>query len=376
MEIERRDTLSANDFVREFLEPNVPVLLGPSFTQSWPARADWVVDGGPNFARLQQLYGEEQVQVAECDKVYFSDQKRTDMRFGDFIDQWHRHPERKLYCKDWHFTRSSTEYTAYTPLPQLSDDWINIYYDSGIPEQHDDYRFCYLGGHGTWTPFHEDVYRSYSWSANICGKKRWILVPPGQNHLFTDSVGNWVYNLNQYDKAQFPQLHKLRRIEFIQREGETVFVPSGWWHQVENIGNTISINHNWANEFNLRFLYERLASDMEAVQYALRDVCDMDGFEEHAQLVLRADSGIDYRGFFSFVNYMAQLYLTQVAGECQELGRLDGYFRTQSSVYRALQMVDHVLELLAHDKVASMIKDRVDQLRRRISHAVTRHKQL
>ncbi|KAJ2844039.1 hypothetical protein IWW36_005335, partial [Coemansia brasiliensis] len=122
----------------------------------------------------------------------------------------------------------------------------------------------------------------------------------------------------------------------------------------------------------------RLASDMASVQHALRDVCDMDGFEEHAQLVLRADSGIDYRGFFGFIEYMAQLYLSQLASldSCQELSRLDGYFRTQSSVCRALQMIEQVLEPLAHDKVASMIKDRVDQLRLRISHAVTELKEV
>ena len=29
------------------------------------------------------------------------------------------------------------------------------------------------------TGFHADVFRSYSWSANICGEKKWIIFPPG-----------------------------------------------------------------------------------------------------------------------------------------------------------------------------------------------------
>ena len=32
------------------------------------------------------------------------------------------------------------------------------------------------------TPFHADVLRSFSWSANVCGRKLWILYPPGQRH--------------------------------------------------------------------------------------------------------------------------------------------------------------------------------------------------
>ena len=29
------------------------------------------------------------------------------------------------------------------------------------------------------TPFHADVLRSYSWSANVCGRKKWIIYPRG-----------------------------------------------------------------------------------------------------------------------------------------------------------------------------------------------------
>lgn len=34
-----------------------------------------------------------------------------------------------------------------------------------------DYRFVYLGPAGSWTPLHADVLRSYSWSANVAGRK-------------------------------------------------------------------------------------------------------------------------------------------------------------------------------------------------------------
>lgn len=36
----------------------------------------------------------------------------------------------------------------------------------------------------------------------------------------------------------------LRVIEVEQQAGEILFVPSGWYHQVENVTDTISINHN------------------------------------------------------------------------------------------------------------------------------------
>lgn len=39
---------------------------------------------------------------------------------------------------------------------------------------------------GTWTPLHADVFSSYSWSANVCGKKLWYFSPPSQTHLLFD----------------------------------------------------------------------------------------------------------------------------------------------------------------------------------------------
>lgn len=74
----------------------------------------------------------------------------------------------------------------------FQEDWLNHYCDAnGL----DDYRFVYMGilayiyiyiftsmniivgAAGTWTALHHDVIRSYSWSVNICGRKRWIMFP-------------------------------------------------------------------------------------------------------------------------------------------------------------------------------------------------------
>ncbi|KAJ1940382.1 hypothetical protein GGF37_003999 [Kickxella alabastrina] len=373
--VERRDQLSVEEFVKEFLEPNLPVILGSHFTSTWAARREWVSDGKPNFPRLLELYAHAQVQVAECDTVYFSDQKRTTMSFSDFISKWHSNS--KLYCKDWHFTQNSP-FSAYRPLAHLSNDWLNLHCDSEAAG--DDFRFCYLGGDATWTPFHEDVFRSYSWSANICGHKKWILVLPGQNHLFTDGLGNWVYNLMDYDKQKYPRLSELKTLEIMQSPGETVFVPAGWWHQVINVGDTISINHNWTNEHNLHRMYARLRADLDAVKYALRDVVDMDGFDEHVQVVLRADSGTDYCLFAGFLESVARIYLAQLQavrdGGCDGGGRLaafDRAYRSPDALRLALGHIANVLGMLEDDPDACRIKDlavKISRLNEQIRQAL------
>ena len=72
-------------------------------------------------------------------------------------------------------------------------------------------------------------WRSYSWSANICGCKKWLIYPPGQEKYLTDRLGNLAYDLtsdDMNDKQQFPELAKASKpITVIQREGEVIFVP-------------------------------------------------------------------------------------------------------------------------------------------------------
>jgi len=71
--------------------------------------------------------------------------------------------------------------------------------------------------------------RSYSWSANICGCKKWLLYPPGQEKYLTDRLGNLAYDIlsdDMYDGKKFADFDKARKpITVIQREGEVIFVP-------------------------------------------------------------------------------------------------------------------------------------------------------
>lgn len=91
----------------------------------------------------------------------------------------------------------------------------------------------------TRTPFHADVFRSYSWSANICGRKKWLLYPPGQEEFLRDTHGNLPYDVTSselQDKGLFPHSEEAcQPLEIIQEAGEIIFVPSGWHHQVYNL---------------------------------------------------------------------------------------------------------------------------------------------
>ncbi|KAF9939903.1 JmjC domain-containing protein 4 [Mortierella alpina] len=291
-------------FLEHYLEPNIPVLIGPALTEAWRARRQWVCPdtGKPNFATLREQLCQTPVQVpvADCLTRDYTDQKRSAMDLREFLDEWeassNADQSSRTYLKDFHFVKTFPDYDAYQTPEIFCDDWMNEFW-TRREDMDDDYRFMYCGGDGTFTPFHADVYRSYSWSANICGVKKWTLFPPDQEHLFQDNLHNTVYNINHVDRTQFPNFDKSKSFSLYQNPGQTLFVPSGWWHQVENIGDTISINHNWCNGSNLDLLLDSLASDLKEVERELahlKDMMDDHEWIETCQKVLLSNSGWDW----------------------------------------------------------------------------------
>ena len=58
---------------------------------------------------------------------------------------------------------------------------------------------------------------------------------------------------------KFPNVSQVERsYEVIQETGDVIFVPSGWHHQVHNLEDTISINHNWFNGANIGSIFSEL----------------------------------------------------------------------------------------------------------------------
>ncbi|KAH9776292.1 JmjC domain-containing protein [Citrus sinensis] len=323
--------VSYSEFVEKYMAKNQPVVL-TGLMDDWRACKDWVTENGqPNLLFFSTHFGKSKVQVADCGIREFTDQKRVEMSVSEFVKNWlensimensnastnEANDKSVLYLKDWHFAKEYPEYVAYrTPLI-FCDDWLNMYLDHfrlhKDPESYQkdndiccsDYRFVYMGAKGSWTPLHADVFRSYSWSANVCGKKKWLFLSPSQCHLVFDrNLKGCVYNIfDDVSETDFPGFKKTIWLECTQEQNEIIFVPSGWYHQVHNLEDTISINHNWFNGYNLSWVWDLLLRDYnEAKEYIedIRDICD--DFEGLCQRNLAANTGMNFYDFFSFIS--------------------------------------------------------------------------
>lgn len=256
-------------------------------------------------------------------------------------EAWEGFVEERLgrlpYCKDWHFARQFKGCGAYSLPVYFSEDWLNRYYDEN-PALGDDYRFCYMGPAGTWTPLHRDVMRSFSWSANIAGRKLWILFPEEHDALLRDARGDLTWDATSSSAAppQFPEIAKAEPLVVIQHPGEAIFVPSKWCHQVVNLDDCVSINHNWINSCNLHHAVDQLLADHFEVQESISNLADTEDFPQTCEGLLGAHAGITLASFLAFLT----------SNLASETHRLDG----EASRFRLLELADAIrrVEQLPH----------------------------
>ena len=71
--------------------------------------------------------------------------------------------------------------------------------------------------------------RSYSWSANVCGVKQWLLCQPGEEEKLRDKFGNLpadITSVELQDSSMYPNAHLAQPpIVVTQGPGEVIFVP-------------------------------------------------------------------------------------------------------------------------------------------------------
>lgn len=193
------------------------------------------------------------------------------------------------------------------------------------------------------TSFHSDVFGSFSWSTNIVGHKKWLIMPPGEELKLSDKLGNLPFSI---DEAQLEE-HQVRYFTINQTANEAVFVPSGWYHQVLNVTDTISVNHNWFNACNVALVWRNLLANLLAVHKEISDCQQMDNFEAHCQTMLRASFGINYLDFIELLEFIAARRLANNLQDQKKASSFILFDRYQMNDYHVQSDLECLRRLLA-----------------------------
>lgn len=145
--------------------------------------------------------------------------------------------------------------------------------------------------------------------------KRWILFPPKEEEKLKDRLGNLPFDIGGEHIKELIDEKNIQHFEIIQKSGQTLFVPSNWHHQVWNLEDTISINHNWFNGCNINQIWLSLFEQYNEVLHEIEDCRDMDNFDEHCQLMLKSVFGMDFNIFLDILSVIVDNRVKILGGD-------------------------------------------------------------
>ena len=240
--IERRRQVSPTEFFDEYYAKNRPLVL-IDFADGWPAQR-WTVDS------LQTALGDEAVEVMsgrEEDERYElnAERHRSSMPFNEYANH-----VRATECSNDIYLVANNR---LLDLPAAAALWPD--FDIRRPpldgEAGHGQAFLWLGPAGTVTPLHHDLMNVLF--VQLHGRKQFTLIAPGFTpRLYNEAGVHAAVDPGHPDYVAHPTFRGVPTTTVVVEPGETLFVPVGWWHQVESLDVSISLsftNFSRTNQF-------------------------------------------------------------------------------------------------------------------------------
>ncbi len=213
--IEKVSLIEQKNFSDSYFKPLKPLVI-KDLAKTWPALKKWT----PNFFRDQ--YGNKRVKVydesfVEAGKHYMSKLKTIPLR--EYID---------TIMTSSHNLRMFL-YNIKSEIPELVDDIVFPTLVNGLSKN---FIFMFFGCKGSVTQMHFDIDMSHVLHTAIFGKKTVYLFPyeQGKNlHRYPFTCRSYV-DVERPDFEQYPGLKDAQGYKVELEQGETLYIPSGYWH--------------------------------------------------------------------------------------------------------------------------------------------------
>jgi hypothetical protein len=215
--IPRVENLSASEFRKSYLEAGRPVVL-TDMASTWPALKKWTPE---YFARE---YGSLQVKVYDKSFVrpgtsYMSSLRK--MPFSEYLDRMSTgSADLRLFA-----------FNIFWQAPQLRQDILWPDMTKGFSKK---FIFMFFGCKGSVTQLHYDPDLPHLLHTVLRGKKRVVLFANEKSkNLYKHPFNTRSYvDVDNPDFAKFPRLKYVTGYQTLLHPGETLFMPSGWWHHM------------------------------------------------------------------------------------------------------------------------------------------------
>jgi len=224
------ETISPADFKKNYLDKRRPVVI-KNLTKDWPARKKWTTD------YFKSVAGDLEVPLYDNSKADPSkpiNATAAKMKLKDYLDLIKREPtELRIFF-----------FNFFKHVPSLIND-IKIPKDlmGGFIES---MPAMFFGGSNSVTFLHYDIDLPHIFHTHFGGKKHVILFEnKWKRRLYC--LPNATYALEDYDVLnpdfeKFPALKGVQGEEVFLEHGDTLFMPTGYWHWMKYIDGSFSLS--------------------------------------------------------------------------------------------------------------------------------------
>ena len=223
------DSISQADFRKHYLKPRRPLVI-KNLSKSWPAYEKWSMD------YMKEAVGDIMVPLydsSKADPAAPINAATTEMKFGDYIDLIQREPtDLRIFLFD-----------PIKHAPSLLNDYV-------FPKELmggflDKYPTMFFGGIGSETFLHYDIDMAHIFHTHF-GHKHIILFDyKWKERLYRIPYATYAledYSVEAPDTERFPALEGVEGVECYLEYGDTLFMPTGWWHWMKYLDGSFSLS--------------------------------------------------------------------------------------------------------------------------------------
>jgi hypothetical protein len=231
-EIDRVSSIAREEFVSMYLKPSRPVIV-THMAHNWPAFEKWTWD------HFKEVVGETTVPVYNNMRAGAKVPVNGGdgfMKFGEYID---------LICKgpsEWRIFL----FNLFKHAPILKQDFT--FPDELMSGFLKSYPMLFVGGKGSIAHMHYDLDLSHIFHTQFIGRKRVLLLHNSQSPLIykmpltVESAASFVNWQDGVDTKSFPALKYAKGYTTILEHGDTLFMPSGYWHHMQYLDSGFAMS--------------------------------------------------------------------------------------------------------------------------------------
>ena len=228
-EIERVANLSDSDFRANYLPANLPLVISGCI-EHWPARKNWNLDYFiRNFGSKSLRFSGREWTIREFAEALKRGEKPAPYLKEVKLDE--QFPEIGPDIGDLRFTRNNLLNSSFLP------NSMRIH--KGI-------RALFIGGAGSsFGTLHWDYSYLQVYISQIVGVKDFIIYSPEDTPCLYPNPKypnkSLIADFNDFDVEAYPDVKRAKPIKLTIGEGDTLFIPAGWWHATQMRDLSISV---------------------------------------------------------------------------------------------------------------------------------------